>query len=416
MSFDDTRSRWRYSAAFNDLLGRYAPPSPKALLEWGAGDSTLQFHLLAQVSDAELLLSVDEHAAYHHAVTRGIADQRVLRTASVALHGPEGVGYEPDRYYYTTCPIAEDRHFDVILVDGRARSECLLVAALLASPDALILLDDCRRIRYSAAQFFFDTVKVNIKTAALRRKPEFAPWFDGFLDYVKQRGTANGIAPPRFDPWPALPELSSVERASLAEIVGRLSPGAGARVLEWGTPESTAVLCASIDAPSKYLSVGHTRRGLLSLGTLARRYTGLTLVDASLRGDVQDHSRDPNFHYSMAPFVERERFDFVYVGGLRRNECLLSTSLLLAEGGRVIVRDGALPHYAPGTFLFEVESQEGVFTVLRGRKGLDELLAGYLDGLGEAELTATVTAPADAKERDAEEHYLRGFLDGLGPA
>ena len=76
---------------------------------------------------------------------------------AVDLAGPlSPVSMEPN---YATLPMTLLRGWDLIVIDGRRRLECALVANVVAFPDTLIALHDYRRERYALVRTILDVVE-----------------------------------------------------------------------------------------------------------------------------------------------------------------------------------------------------------------------------------------------------------------
>jgi hypothetical protein len=109
-----------------------ARPEPR-VFEYGSGASTAWL-----ARRAKTVISVEHHAGWHKALSGMIAD-----LANVQLwHRPiDGEGY--------VNAIAEaGGQFDLVVVDGRRRIDCLQRAKAFLKPGGIILFDDSGRLRY----------------------------------------------------------------------------------------------------------------------------------------------------------------------------------------------------------------------------------------------------------------------------
>ncbi len=130
---------------------------PRRCLEWGAGFSTLRFTSLLP-PDAHWL-SIEHDRAWHGRVQDMAATAEGAR-ARIELYwvppnrepwsDANGDGSAEDLADYVAFP-AQRGPFDFILVDGRARIDCLLAARDLVSPDGFVILHDANRAYYHAA-------------------------------------------------------------------------------------------------------------------------------------------------------------------------------------------------------------------------------------------------------------------------
>ena len=117
---------------------------PVRCLEWGSGFSTLHFpRLLSQESS---WLSIEHDKAWFDAMrTKKLPlNVELLHIPPDKVSGDKDGTYEDFRTYidYPEGP------FDFILIDGRARNDCLLKAAQLLHPEGLVILHDANRSYY----------------------------------------------------------------------------------------------------------------------------------------------------------------------------------------------------------------------------------------------------------------------------
>jgi hypothetical protein len=127
---------------------------PRRCLEWGSGFSTLRFASLLP-PDAHWL-SLEHDRGWHDRVL-GMAAATGGAHATIELHcvppnhepwtDANRDGSATDFADYIAFP-ANRGPFDFILVDGRARIECMAAARDLVHPDGLVLLHDANRAFY----------------------------------------------------------------------------------------------------------------------------------------------------------------------------------------------------------------------------------------------------------------------------
>lgn len=131
--------------------------APRRCLEWGSGFSTLRFSSLL-APDAHWL-SIEHDRAWHARVQDMLAAADGSRAEVELRCAPPrrepwtealGDGSVEDFADYIELPQARGP-FDFILVDGRARMDCLAVARDLVHPDGVVLLHDANRKHYHAA-------------------------------------------------------------------------------------------------------------------------------------------------------------------------------------------------------------------------------------------------------------------------
>ncbi len=137
-----------------DLLTNLRPASS---LEWGAGNGTQYFtqHLPPQAR----WLSVEHDERWAAAVAEQIDNPNVTVVCRAPNSEPapgiytsgtytaENDGTYEDFRDYIEYP-SDHGPFDFVMVDGRARSHCVLKAAELLANDGLVLLHDANRTYY----------------------------------------------------------------------------------------------------------------------------------------------------------------------------------------------------------------------------------------------------------------------------
>jgi hypothetical protein len=145
---------WTYRAI--DVVDAWlsAKPAPVRVFEFGAGAST-----------AWLIRRTDEvHSVEHH---RGFADS--IRPMLTEAGGADLIVVEPTKSARPRVPSRKPGYadadftdyvaaidgvgglFDVIVIDGRARSACLVAAVPHLKDDGIIIFDNSRRARYRPA-------------------------------------------------------------------------------------------------------------------------------------------------------------------------------------------------------------------------------------------------------------------------
>ncbi|WP_158021321.1 class I SAM-dependent methyltransferase [Mycolicibacterium chubuense] len=125
------RPWWNYNAVA--FVSKRLPPKPN-VFEYGGGASTLW--LLDQ--GATTITVEDNHDWYRALLARlpeGI-DVRFIQS---------GEGASPDKaseQYTNAIEQERDESFDLVIVDGQGRRECVLAAAPKVKPGGMLLLDD----------------------------------------------------------------------------------------------------------------------------------------------------------------------------------------------------------------------------------------------------------------------------------
>lgn len=145
---------WTYDAIdeVDDWLT--ARPRPVRVFEWGSGASTIW---LARRADE--VHSVEHHRGFGEHLAPSLADFANVEFRIVdpmpstqpavpsAKEGHDGLDFAG----YVGAIDELDGHFDLVVIDGRAREACLNRAIDRLAPDGLIVFDNTRRRRYRDA-------------------------------------------------------------------------------------------------------------------------------------------------------------------------------------------------------------------------------------------------------------------------
>jgi hypothetical protein len=144
-------------AELAEIAKRAGSPGRLRVLEWGSGLSTSVLAKEAATRNEGLVVTIDHEGDYQRDVLAKVEAGHLVHPVCLALDGPltvdtHSLAREPN---YATFPLELDGPWDLIVVDGRRRLECCLVAKRLADYsisllqcDPLIVLHDYRRRRY----------------------------------------------------------------------------------------------------------------------------------------------------------------------------------------------------------------------------------------------------------------------------
>lgn len=126
-----------WNVAATREVAEFLRTRPKArAFEYGAGASTIWL-----ARHAASVVSVEHHAEWHQRLAKEVAPFNNIQLHQRDLAGDGYIG----------AIDAEDGLFDLIVVDGRRRTECLARAIPRLAPGGLILFDDSGRGRYRGA-------------------------------------------------------------------------------------------------------------------------------------------------------------------------------------------------------------------------------------------------------------------------
>lgn len=143
VSFQFRPTPWLTEGAV-EFLTNFIEKNPNAkILEFGAGASTIWF-----TQKSVCLVSIEHDPVYYELVNQAI--QRINDNNSTLLQ-------LVPRPYYTICDGYPDNSFDLILIDGRDRSRCLLQSKRLVKLGGIIMLDNAERSWYQKAMSTLST-------------------------------------------------------------------------------------------------------------------------------------------------------------------------------------------------------------------------------------------------------------------
>ncbi len=139
-------------------LATYMSLQPLRCLEWGCGCSTMFFK--KYLSKGAGWISVEHDRSWAHKVKRDMLILRLLRRRRRAeiVHIPPnhfpwtddyGDGSYLDLEDYENFP-GKGGYFDLILIDGRARKDCLIKACNMLGGTGIAILHDANREWYRA--------------------------------------------------------------------------------------------------------------------------------------------------------------------------------------------------------------------------------------------------------------------------
>ena len=122
------------------------------VFEWGSGNSTMFF-----ARRTERVVSIEHDQNWFGRMSQELASRRIsnvnLHFYPTTISGGPGGGYSD---YVRSIRQYDDASFDLILVDGRARCECLRLARKKVRPGGCILLDNAELPKYSGATRLFN--------------------------------------------------------------------------------------------------------------------------------------------------------------------------------------------------------------------------------------------------------------------
>lgn len=145
---------WTYKAIDEVDAWLQARPRPIRVFEYGSGAST--FWLAKRVDE---VFSVEHHEGFADMMRPELAklgNVTFLEVPAPKSSSPRVGSAKPgstdlDFYDYVHAIDHVRGPFDLVVIDGRAREECLRVAAERVAPDGIIVFDNSHRARYRRA-------------------------------------------------------------------------------------------------------------------------------------------------------------------------------------------------------------------------------------------------------------------------
>lgn len=152
---------YMHPAEFAQVCAVFEAIEPKRVLEWGSGGSTKA--LLARFPFIERFVSVEHHPSWFQLVKGELHDPRLSLNhvapdiAPASYEGPakkqmdwimRGERDAAVMASYVAFPATLGLTFQLVLVDGRARTFCMKAGWDLLEPGGVMLLHDAQRSEY----------------------------------------------------------------------------------------------------------------------------------------------------------------------------------------------------------------------------------------------------------------------------
>jgi hypothetical protein len=151
------------------LLNRHAG-SARRLLEWGTGDNTAIMAGFAHVRGAEIMLSIDHRAEHLRAVVEQLPRYTFLHPRFIDVEELSETASDID-IAYVAYPSLLGISFDIILIAGRWRMECAMLARTLLEPRGIVIFHDWQHRRYEPLRELFEVVEESKEFLVLRGDP-----------------------------------------------------------------------------------------------------------------------------------------------------------------------------------------------------------------------------------------------------
>ena len=372
--------RWRFLGGMCELIRDFWQDNFETACEWGPGYSTFILNALLHTGKLKTLISTEQYKPYYDEVVKNVAAGPGYYPILAELIEVDRLNRDSaNSLFYTTAPLSFARPVDFAFVDGRGRSECLFVAALASSPDAIFVLDDSERLRYLAALTLFDEVGRYLRFTVLKLKPVLQQYFRDFSQQLIRFAECTVVSPKArkegMTHVPVLPTLTPTEVEDLKSLL-RMTGNTPGHIVCWGNDDIADIVGGELRPDKKaYLQVCDSNSISGNHNFMRNRYR------VSLTGSLNDESRDPHRHYSTTPVIAERLYRTAIVAGHRRNECMLTIAYILEEGGNVVLRDGQALHHAVGLEFFEKIEQMGSWTLARPKQKNGAVFRGLREEL-----------------------------------
>jgi hypothetical protein len=166
-------------------------------------------------------------------------------------------------------------------------------------------------------------------------------------------------------------------------IVETYAP-AGRRFLEWGSGHTTLELVRILERRGGcdlFVTIDDHKAYLDALLTRLPGVPAWLMPILESRDGPMKSQSDPEPAYSTRPLMFGAPFDFIFVDGRRRMECVLTASLLATERTALVLHDYRRGRYQLAKVLFDVVEDSRQFRVMRIRKDLHRILADRSDAI-----------------------------------
>ncbi|KHK00136.1 hypothetical protein [Desulfovibrio sp. TomC] len=157
--FDNDQNKYsnNYLIELNSLIQKHAPDATN-FLEWGSGETTNLLCDIARTRKLPMVMSLDDDLKKQTNVAENIANYKFLHFRQLEIESESVIG--GDQFLsYSSYPFFLKLDFDVILINGKRRMECLLTATQIVSNGGIVVLSDWRRRRYDIAQNILTTIE-----------------------------------------------------------------------------------------------------------------------------------------------------------------------------------------------------------------------------------------------------------------
>jgi predicted O-methyltransferase YrrM len=173
-----------------------------------------------------------------------------------------------------------------------------------------------------------------------------------FQHYKEAKPEVITITKMSYDEWNGLELYKKVHINEFYEILNSIDFNPK-YVLEWGSGLSTYLLsdfCFRWGS-NLFLTIDHDKKYQSQILAKLQKSETTEVCSMDLIGAIWPWDEDI-YNYATYPMSKNIKYDFIFVDGRRRNECMLAASRVLSRSGIVIVHDVWRKRYALGLGLF----------------------------------------------------------------
>ena len=124
------------------------------IIEWGTGNGTIYFSKFLEENGVKFKwYSIENFLPWHNKVMRMLKENNLSGKVSLNLkclteESDKMLQERADMTEYIEFPKILGIRFNIILIDGRKRKECLDFAASVLAPGGVVVLHDAERVQY----------------------------------------------------------------------------------------------------------------------------------------------------------------------------------------------------------------------------------------------------------------------------
>jgi len=127
---------------------------PRAILEWGPGESTV---LLATMCRTATIVTLEHDPMFFAGMQKQLSVYPNVRTRLLPF-SPSHPKTDAEAMIgkgYSTWPLRQNVRWDLVFIDGRSRCDCLTSSKFILAEKGVVVLDDAHRTNYAEAKALY---------------------------------------------------------------------------------------------------------------------------------------------------------------------------------------------------------------------------------------------------------------------